>query len=58
MTDFLFLGAAVLPGVLAFLGQAELAALSCLTLLIAGALSGIADPAAPHRRRGGGPRAR
>lgn len=49
--DFLFTGAAILPGFLAWAGQPALAALAFVFLVIAGAVAGIADPGAPHRAR-------
>ena len=50
--DFLFTGAAILPGFLAWGGQPALAALAFVFLVVAGALAGIADPEAPHRSPG------
>jgi hypothetical protein len=49
--DFFFTGAAILPAFLAWAGQPGLAALAFVVLLLAGAVSGIADPRAPHRAR-------
>ena len=47
--DFLFTGAAILPGFLAYAGDPALAAMAFVVLVLAGAVCGIGDPGAPHR---------
>lgn len=48
--EFFFVGAALLPAILALAGQPALAVLALTFLMIAAAVCGIADPEAPHRK--------
>ena len=50
--DFFFTGAAILPGFLAYADEPALAAMALVVLMLAGAVCGIGDPDAPHRRAG------
>ena len=46
--DFLFAAAGIAPLLLVLAEQPVLAAMSCLALMVGGAVTGIADPEAPH----------
>ncbi len=51
ISDFLFIGAAILPTFLFFSGQPALGAIALVFLLVAGGVCAIGDPQAPHRQR-------
>jgi hypothetical protein len=50
--DFFFTGAAILPAFLAYADEPALACMAFVVLILAGAVAGIGDPEAPHRRPG------
>ena len=50
LSEFFFVGSAVLPVVFYLAGEPLLAALSSAFLCIAGGVCAIDDPEAPHRR--------
>lgn len=47
--DLLFAAACIVPGILLYAGEPALAVMAFMTLMLGGAVSGIADPEAPHR---------
>ena len=60
VTEFFFVGAGSMPGLLVWLGDPGLAAIVLVALLFAGCLAAMADPEAPFRtmrapRRDGDP---
>jgi hypothetical protein len=56
--DFFFIGSAILPPFLFYVGEPALAAIAVVFLVIAGAVCGIGDPQSPHRSTASPPRRR
>lgn len=49
VTEFFFVGAGSMPGLLVWLGDPGLAAILLVALMVAACLGGMADPEAPFR---------
>jgi hypothetical protein len=49
VTEFFFVGAGSMPGLLMWLGDPGLAVMALMGLLVAGCLGALADPEAPFR---------
>jgi len=49
VTEFFFVGAGAMPGLLIWLGDPGLAAILLVALMLAACVSGMADPEAPFR---------